>query len=299
MTRLAFLFFVALAFAGPAAAQATDYEIKLFRPSKTGDRYRIEATGSQRREATVRAGSSAVREVSESVKYDLTAEAEAILVDDKGNVLAASVKVLALVRVDGLRRDELLPPATRVVERRVGSRQTFEIEGRPVVGPLRDALDAVLQETNDSRAPSDDELMGTKERKKVGERWPVNRAALARLLSGDPELDVEIPPEAVEGEGLLKGIERCGDADCARVEVAARLLAAPRGGKENEDTPEKARIEIGVATLLPLDLSLGPRLESSRLTMTFTRNVKGDDGKIRTAEAVWEQTTERRLSALK
>ena len=289
----------ALLAASPVRAQQDTYEIKLFRPSKVGDRYRLEATGSQRREALVHSANGETRrEGLETFTVELKGEVETVLVDSQGNATAASVKVISLLRVDGGRRDEILSPETRIVERRTGARQVFEIEGRAVPPQLKDVLDAVLSETNDPGAPSDDELMGTKERKKAGERWPVSREALARFVSADEDLALEVTPADIEGDGVLTGIERCGTVDCARIDIAVSIAAAPRGGKLPLSAPEKAKVEIKVSSLLPVDTRLQERAETTNFRMSVRRRFTNSDGSELTAEAIVEQRTERRLTPL-
>ena len=290
----------ALLVAAPAQAQ-TDYEIRLFRPNKAGDRYRISVTGHQIRQVMLRSASGeTLRSERASFSVEMAGAVQVLEVDPKGNATRAAITVDTLVRVIGLQRDELLRPGTLVTEQRAGARQEFQIDGR-VVGPdLKDALDVALSETNDPGAPSDDELMGTRERKKVGERWPVNRERLASFCSQDSDINLAVAPQDIEGGGTLAAVARVGDIDCLRVDVAMTILGRPRDTKLPAGM-EKAKIEINISALLPVDPKLDQLEESTRLTMTLVAPAspplesRAPDQIVTT----WEQRSDRKLQPVR
>ena len=290
---LSFLFFPFVC--GSANAQ-TDYEVKLFRPSKPGDRYRVSATGYQIRQVVLRnAAGEPLRSERDSFQVDLSGAVLVVETDPKGNVTRAQITVDSLVRAIGLRRDELLKAGTVVIEQRSGARQQFLIDGEPVVPELKDALDVALSETNDPGAPSDDELMGTKERQKVGGTWQVNRERMARFFSEDSDLAITVRPEDITGGGELVTLARSGGVQCMRVDVAMTLLGQPRGPVR--EGLEKARIEVKLSTLLPLDTKRDMLEETTQLTMTLAapagppQEGKAPDQIV----TVWEQRSDRKL----
>lgn len=292
--RGAWLLLLVLAF--PAKAQ-TDYEVRLFRPGKANDQYRLSASGSQSRRVELRNAAGEVqRSQRDSFSVDLSGSVRVLEVDAKGNVLAAAITVDSLVRAVGLERQEILKPGTVVTERRGGARQEFRIDGRPVEPMLKDALDVVLSETSDPAAPSDDELMGTRERQRIGARWPVNRERLARFFTEDRELALTVKAEDIEGASELAALSRCAPGECLRVNVVMSLLGSPR---EEKPAPgrDKLRIAVKVSTLLPVDPRLDALEESTQMTMTLAAPAGPAQegrapGRLVTS---WEQRTERKI----
>jgi len=291
------LAFLAVAFlAGPAKAQS-DYEIKLFRPNKLNDQYHVSATGYQVRQVVLRSpNGDALRTNRDSFSVDMTGSVRVLEVDAKGNVLRAAVRIDSLVRAIGLRRDELLKPGTVVIERRAGARQEFEIDGRAVGPELKDALDVALSETNGSVAPSDDELMGTRERKKVGDSWPVNRERLAGFFSADSDMSLTVTPADIEGRSTLAAAARVDGVDCLRIEVAMTIRGVPREAKLPEGM-DKATIEVRISSLYPVDTRLDQIEESTQLTMTLAAPAAAPrEGQIITT---WEQRSDRKLKPIR
>lgn len=288
---------VSFFFSSLSYGQETDYEVKLFRPSKAGDRYKISATGHQIREVALRSGTGeTLKNQREMFSVEMAGAVEVLEVDPKGNVTRASITMDKLIRIDGNQRDELVSPGTKVIERRVGARQDFQVEGRALTPELKDALDVALSETNDPGAPSDDELMGTPGRRKVGERWQVNRDRLAGFFSQDTDIDLAVTPADIEGSGAITALTKAGEVDCMRVDVGVVILGAPRHGKLPPGF-EKARIEVTLSALLPLDPKLDSLGESTQLTMSLAapagapREGRAPDQIITT----WEQRSDRKL----
>ena len=297
MRALAFSLAV-LFLAGPSFAQP-DYEIKLARPGKKGDRYRIEASGEQLRQVALRSGGQTIPGSSEGFKVELAGEATVLEADAQGNVTRAQVRVSTLARVVGLRRDEMLDAGTLVTESRAGARQRFQIDGRDTTPLIKDLLEVVLSETSDPNAPSDDELMGTRERKKVGERWTVDRERLAGFLSQDKDINLDVKPSDVEGGGTLTAIERIDGLECLRVDVAFRFTGTPRVGP---GAPPGAAASIGVtiSSLLPVDTARDALAESAQLSMTYTIDAMRREGRPpEQLVATWTQRNSRKLRPIR
>ena len=299
MTGLRLALLAAFLACGPCQAQGADYEIRLVRAGKAGDRYSIQAEGEQLRQTALRSGEKTIRGSSEGFKVELSGEATVLEADARGHVTRALVRVGMLVRVLGLQRDEMLPAGTLVTEERAGARQRFLIDGRDATPLLKDLLEVVLSETSDPDAPTDDELMGTRERRKVGERWPVSREGLARFLSQDRDINLEVKAEDVVGEGTLAAIERVDGLECQRIEVAFTMTGTPRAEKALEPGP-RTRIGVKISSLLPVDTRLDALAESSELVMTYSMQVMPRPGRPpEEMVATWTQRTARRLRPIR
>jgi len=296
MRALAFSLAV-LFLAGPSFAQP-DYEIKLARPGKKGDRYRIEASGEQLRQVALRSGGQTIPGSSEGFKVELAGEATVLEADAQGNVTRAQVRVSTLARVVGLRRDEMLDAGTLVTESRAGARQRFQIDGRDVPPVIKDLLEVVLAETTDPAVPNDDELVGTRERKKVGEGWPVNREGLARFVSGDRDISLEVKPGDVEGSGRLAALEKVDGVECQRIDVAFSFLGTPR-----IDPPPppgaSAKVTVRMSNLVPVDTRMDALGQASQITMVYTMDaLPRPDRPPEHMVATWVQRIDRKLRPL-
>jgi hypothetical protein len=282
-----------------SSAQGADYEIRLTRPGKAGDRYRIEATGEQLRQVALRSGGQTIPGSSEGFKVELTGDATVLEADAKGSVTRAQVRIGTLVRVLGLRRDEMLDAGTVVTESRSGARQVFQIGGREVTPVVKDLLEVVLSETSDPDVPNDDELLGTRERKKVGESWQVNRDSLARFVSRDRDISLDVKPGDVEGSGRFTALERVDDVQCQRIDISFTFLGTPR-----VDPPPppgaSARVTVTMSNLLPVDTKLDARAQTSQLTMTYTMDaMPRPDRPAEQMVATWSQKIDRKLRPLR
>ena len=282
----------------PCLAQ-TDYEIRLTRPGKAGDRYRIEASGKQLRQVTLRSGGKTIPGSSESFEVELTGEATVLEADAKGNVTRALIKVDTLVRVVGLRRDEMLDAGTIVTESPASACQRFQIGDKDVAPLIKDLLEVVLAETTDLEVPSDDELMGTRERKKVGDSWPVAREALARFLSRDKDINMDVKPGDVEGSGRFTALEKVDGLECQRIDVAFTFAGTPR--LDPAAPPgAAARVTVTMSSLLPVDTRLDALAETSQLTMTYTVDAMRREGRPpEQMVATWTQRTDRKMRPLR
>ena len=65
-----------------------------------------------------------------------------------------------------------------------------------------------LLDTDDTL--NDDDLLGTKEKKKVGESWPVTPENIPR---DSERVNVMVKPEDVEGSFRLDGLQKVGDTE--------------------------------------------------------------------------------------
>jgi len=251
------------------------------------------------RQVTLRSGGKTIPGSSEGFKVELTGEATVLEADAKGNVTRALIKVDTLVRVVGLRRDEMLDAGTIVTESRAGARQRFQIGDKDVAPLIKDLLEVVLAETTDLEVPSDDELMGTRERKKVGDSWPVAREALARFLSRDKDINMDVKPGDVEGSGRFTALEKVDGLECQRIDVAFTFAGTPR--LDPAAPPgAAARVTVTMSSLLPVDTRLDALAETSQLTMTYTVDAMRREGRPpEQMVATWTQRTDRKMRPLR
>jgi len=279
-----------------AAHAQTDYEIRLHRPGKAGDRYHLTAVGHDTKASTATSEGRPPR----ANRQELAVELEGvvtILDADAAGVSRAEIRIERATREESGKRTELLPAGTTVTELRRGVSQAFEVKGQPVLPDTGEALGLVLSETT---TENDDALFGSKARRKAGERWSVNPAGVAELFarpSGGRRM--AITPRDVTGSVRLDRVAPCGAASCMTIEVSGTISLPAASLSPQGMQVETSAIDYAFSGLLPVDPAR-PRLqESARITIRFRgRRPASPDNAPMTLEATLEKRTSRSLSPL-
>ncbi|MBM3875849.1 MAG: hypothetical protein FJ386_03905 [Verrucomicrobia bacterium] len=172
-----------------AAAAAQDFEIRLHRPLKAGDRFAITKTVHEETETALSAGGKAVTNRREKLLIEFKSEATVEEVDAKGKPQRFTHKVSNLALTVGAERKQLLGGGAVVKAFLEDGKPVFEAAGERATGELARALSAAA--SVGKSGASDDEFFGTKERKKVGDSWNVNAAAMIKDMQAKGNLRAE------------------------------------------------------------------------------------------------------------
>jgi hypothetical protein len=218
MFRLISIALSVLAVHVACADAADDYEIRFFRPERVGDRYRLVASGSQ--EFRMDTFANDVKEESHEEKFDasLDAIAEVLKIDEDGQATEISYKVDRCVRVENGQAIELAPKDAILLAKREGDETTFSLREGELNPAAQESLSLIIP-LGKGAAEEDDKIFGTTERRRVGDVWPVNAAAVVRALK--EEDGVEVPASAVSGEVKVVGAKTVSNQQC--LEIAARF----------------------------------------------------------------------------
>ena len=179
--RFSFLILVALLSSMAISVRAEDYSIRLLTPSKVGDIYSVDKTAEVSNDTTVSMGDHVVQKKNVSFTAKCAATMKVLKIDDLKRPIEMDLKIDSLTRkLAGGEEQALLPKGSTVILSKRFGRGVFLIDGKPaskeVAGTL--ALFFSVPRTN----ITDDDVFGTKERKKVGDTWPVNsKKALENL----------------------------------------------------------------------------------------------------------------------
>jgi len=275
---------LALGFLGTSVALAQDYEIKLTRPTKVGAEYHIAAVGHSLMKSTVKVDGKVVEEQSEDFLVDFESDVKALEVDKNGKPSKISLTVDKCILKQGGTEKPLLAKGAVVIASVKDDKTVFEIAGQPVDAETSEALDLVL-ELGRNRA-SDDEIFGTKERKKVGDHWAMNTELAAKDLQ-DVMKGSTVKKEDVAGTVTLDKVVKAGTTDC--LQISAEMTV------NNTTMPDTRVAQMKVQALLsglfPIDFSKGIMEESVSMTMSITVKEKPDpDGPEIFVESVAEQS---------
>ena len=272
--------------AGAAAQDKPDkpegkaYEIKFARPIKVGTKYAMTADGALVREVTIKRGAATQKQPDEGYGVRLEGTVEVLALDEVGEEAKVSVAVDKCTRITSEGETELVPKGKVLIAEGKGKDTKFSVEGGGELSKeATEALELVVSlDTNDKL--TDDDMLGTKEKKKVGESWPVTAENIAR----DTErVGVVVKPEDVEGSFRLEGLERKDGVECLRLSgnLKVKDLRAKADDGEDDGLPEGFAVvggsmEAKYAGLFPVDASVGSLAESA--SMTFVSHVEGKGG---------------------
>ena len=274
----------ALGFLGTSVALAQDYEIKLTRPMKVGAEYHIAAVGHSSMKSTIKVNGKVVEEQSKNFSVDFESDDKALEVDKNGEPSKVSLTVDKCILKQGGAEKPLLAKGAVVSASAKDDKKVFEIAGQPVDAETAEALDLVVG-LGRNRA-SDDEIFGTKERKKVGDRWAMNAELAAQDLQ-DAMKGSTVKKEDVAGTVTLDKVVKVGTTDC--LQISAEMTV------NNVTMPDmevaQMKVQAHFSGLFPIDLSKDIMEESGSLTMSITAKAKPDpDGPEMVIESVAEQS---------
>lgn len=192
-----------------AKAEEQAYNIRLSHPSKVGETYRVVANSRHTERVAIFVGDVPVNGKVDDFSVELIAMATASQVSGGGKVTKSTVRIEKLMLSTGGETKALLSPGTVVIVSADGQWKRFTINDAAVDMATEKALRTVLAEVV-STGPNDDEVFGTKEKKKIGETWQVNRELLAKSFYEKAKMTVN-PSDVVGGvtlEGVVKGRPR-------------------------------------------------------------------------------------------
>ena len=187
-----------------------DYEIRLDRPLKPGDQFKISATGRKRQDIRISTANEPLHEKNDDFTIEYAARRKVFAVDEIGRAIKVSDTVQQLSLVRSGNRTEFLKPGTKVLGYVEGMKKVFEIDGRRADEETESVLELVIDIT--AGGPGNDEVFGSRTRKKVGEAWKMNSvAAIAELGRRN------IEGQAIEGDVTLESVTHEPIGDVLRV----------------------------------------------------------------------------------
>ena len=247
---------------GPAIAEdkAKTYPIRLFRPAKVDDSYRLIAADSTKQLMIVSRNGKATRTNSTNTRVEFEAEVTILKVDDSGRVLKKSVVIERFV--DG-QKTELLKKGETVIAETIEGKTVYRLEKQPLPIAARKRL-ARIVETQTADRPDDDAIFGSMKDRAIGENWKVDPAAVARELKVDAK--------AVSGLVTLKARKTIDGFDSLQIAADINIRSFPNA-KRLTDGGYKLVDPSVVAKLVgefPIDAKNGSTGRSSKVTMKAT-----------------------------
>ncbi|MBS0658205.1 MAG: hypothetical protein JSR82_08165 [Verrucomicrobia bacterium] len=235
----------------PAAA-AEDYLIKLDRPMKVGDRYRVVTKGSQVQVSNVRAGDKVIPEQRQAREVEFEAAVEVLAVSPKGKpqkVRLTETKVSA--KADG-KPAEVFPDGTAIEAEYTTKKTVYTRDGKPLEDKAGKLLAVVFRLSGDESP--DDTMFGTTERKQVGQRWNLNAEAAAAALSSSTGTKFEA--KDLQGGCTLEAVVPGAGGPALRI-AGDFLINSFQVPLPNGLRMRKGRVTSKIGGLFPVDPAKG------------------------------------------
>ncbi len=207
---------LALALAPCSALFAQDYEIRLDRPDPVGSKCHLAMVGKQSTSQVVKQGDKVLQDKSSKFAVEAELVATVLAVSEKGAHTRVKIEVEKLVRIEGDARRELVPKGSVITVSWDGKEQAFDMAGGldPDTEESLRLLNLVSENPN---GPTDDEIFGTKERKKVGDRWEGNSELMAKDLT---RFGILVKKEDLKSTATLEKVVQVGKTECLQLNCA-------------------------------------------------------------------------------
>ena len=261
------IFGIALLAGSPVFAQ--DYEIRLTRPDKVGEKSEVIVSGEMSEQMTMTSQGKILQEKKSSLSATFQGTTTVLKVDDLQR--ATELKLLVSKchkKMDGNdTEEEVLAKGTQVVVRRRDSKTEFLIDGKVVPKDVAEVLGLFFSLPHSK--VTDDDIFGTKERKKVGDSWAMN----SKLAAKDSALQgVKVDVENITGSTKIEEVVVVGGKKCLRLsgkmEISKFAPPLPAGM-----AVEKSKMSVSASGVFPVDTSIGAL--SDKTTMTIEVVAKG------------------------
>jgi acyl-CoA hydrolase len=249
-------------------AVASDYEIRLHRPMRVGEKFHILSTGSNAEKTVITVGGNLVRDDRENFEASFESVVKVLATDRNGKPTKESITVLRCEKTEAFDWKSLLPKGTVVIASLKEKDEVFEIDDKPVSREVHDLLAFFV--TLSKGEATDDEIFGTRQRKQVGESWDINAELAARDLD---DLHLGVRKENVAGKTTLEKVFKAGGTDCLLVsaEVTVNKFAPPLPPGLSM---ESSLLRASISAKFPVDTTAQPHEGTMGVSVTFAARGK-------------------------
>lgn len=274
-----------------AVCYADDYEVKLDRADKPGDRSSIDLFANQSMNLQVSANGQVIKQQNSQYTLKLTGVLSVTEVDDKNEASKILVKVTQCTKTEKGRGVPFLKEGDEVVVFRENGTTMILVNGQTAEDSVAKVLRDVLT-VHESSKPTDDDIFGTKNRVKEGEEWPVD----LKLAAADfQSKDITISEESMTGKAKLNRILEDQGTKCQ--EVTASVQVASIGLPVPGFKTEKSEMTLSFLGYFPLDLRKGKTYESVEMKIAIegSANQPGSNGQTITTRLKMESSQSRTI----
>lgn len=230
---------------------AQDFSILLNRKVKAGDQYGVTGIGHSQQLMNMSMNGQAMPAKQEEMDVEFVAAATVVEATPNGREKRTSFIITKATRTVKGMGSELLPAGTVMVAERVGSKTQFTVDGQPLAADVAKAIDLIVSMGSDEGA-NDDIIFGTKERKKVGDSWPLNAKAAAEDMTSKSNGAMKLTEKSISGTTTLVEIVKAKTGDALHLAATMKMtdvtLDLPPGMKV-----ESSHFDAQMKGLFPAD----------------------------------------------
>lgn len=248
---------------------AEDYEIRLTRPWKVGDKYEMIVSASGFRLATTTTEGQYPKKGMGTVKATMEGIMTVREVDEhqRKKKISLIVTKCQIAPNGDVNETEPLQKGTQIVARVENGKVLFSVDGNPPTRETVHLLNAFIDLP--TAKETDDEMLGTKERKKVGDRWDINAAQALRPFSNK---DITVSPAKSNGSAKLEKIAVVDGIACLQLNI--KMESNDVGISFADGTVATGSISVTFSGAFPVDASLPCMSEETRLAEAVTTTDK-------------------------
>lgn len=205
---------------------AQEYAIQLNRSIKVGYKYAIEATGLDEQMMSMSVNGQAMPARNFAYTLSLKAKAEVLTTTKNGREQKTRFVITKATRTSAGQESDLLAAGTELIAERVGLKTTYVAAGMPVSPEVAKALEVIITMESDETT-TDDDVFGTKERKKIGDSWPINSAAGAADMNKRGGMKVD--PANLTGKTTFVELSKLPQGEALRIasEMSMKNVSVP------------------------------------------------------------------------
>ncbi|WP_460596698.1 hypothetical protein [Geomonas sp. Red276] len=260
-----------------------------------GVRYRIVGSGRELEQFKLSQGLKVVNETTTSYSGKLDATVTVLHDGDNsdGSKLRLVVSTCKYAENGKSPEKEIVPAGTEILAELQGKEEVFLMNGKPVSPEVKKVMNLFFSLRNDKT--TDDDVFGTKERKKVGDRWPVHHAEMATSLA---EVGILAKADSIKGSTALDKIVETDGIKALRItgNVEVENLTSP--AIPPEFIVDKANAFVYFSGDFPIDTTKPPLSDKMDMTMWLTGRGSAPNGIGFVLSMRMEQTVEKKYKAL-
>lgn len=271
------------------SVSAQAYRIRLNPPATVGEKYLLSSTSSVSTRTDVAVEGQFLRTSKDGSSTRIVARVKTLAVQNNWPTRQSFVVVDSMF-TKGAASNPLLPDGTEVFTSLENGKTAYRVSGKLLEEEIMNALSSVIG--LHTSEVDDDDMFGTRQRKKVGESWAVETEATARVLR---EIGIQNGNSKIQGRSTLEKVERNRAFVRGVITVDNVLLPIAPGV-----TTESGEIKLefaGEFSVLEKNLNraVNQTIQMSRSGISEA----GDDGKRARVTMIYESTSSFAVRPLK
>lgn len=274
------------------------YAIKLDRPSKVGDQFKVDVIGATQEKMQVAIEGEEPRTVDATLGIQASGTAKLLELSPAGNATKLNFTIEKCTATVGKESHPLLPKGTVLVVAWDKERftTTYTLDGTELPPQIADLMELVI-ETNDPESVGDDALFGTNEKRQVGDTWALNASAAAKELA---RVKLNAKEEDLFGECTLTEQVSVNKVPCLVVKTFFKVRSLTGTGRQPDAKMQidKGNMTNTVTITFPVDPKFQPVKAEAKLVIDSQLSGTSDDGKKVKATRYVERLSERTLTPI-